>query len=116
MLQSNEGAMQDINIGVLGAHKVGKSTFVQKAFDLPLPSTSPISTKRIPLNGTIYSVRLVELQFEDISIGTDNRIRWPDTVEGTPIPRIDGAFTLYDVMNRDSLAQVPEMLSECGRI
>lgn len=64
------------------------------------------------IDGSVYVVRLVELTFDDLELDDHNRICWPDTIAGTSLPVIDGAFTLYDVMNRESLIQVPETLSK----
>lgn len=108
--------MEEINIAVLGASTVGKSTFIQRAFDLQTIPSSPFTLRKMSIDGNIYLVRLIELAYDDLDLDDHKRIRWPDTIGGTPVPVIDGAFTLYDVMNRESLVQVPETLSKlCPR-
>jgi hypothetical protein len=64
------------------------------------------------IDGSVYVVRLIELTFNRLDLDDENRICWPETVNGAPMPFIDGAFTLYDVMNKESLVQVPETLRE----
>lgn len=64
------------------------------------------------IDGNVYVVRLIELSFSELDLDNESRICWPDTVNAQPMPYIDGAFTLYDVMNKESLVQVPETLSK----
>jgi len=64
------------------------------------------------IDGSVYVVRLIELSFEQLDLDFEGRICWPDSVNGVAVPYIDGAFTLYDVMNKESLVQVPETLSK----
>jgi GTPase SAR1 family protein len=104
--------MEEINIVVLGSPQSGKSTFIQRAFDLRSPPNSRFTQRKMSMDGNVYVVRLVELTFDDLDLDDYKRICWPDTIAGTPVPVIDGAFTLYDVMNRESLVQVPETLSK----
>jgi GTPase SAR1 family protein len=104
--------MEEINIAVLGASAVGKSTFIQRAFDLQTIPSSPFTLRKMSIDGNVYLVRLIELTYDDLNLDDHKRICWPDTIGGTPLPVIDGVFTLYDVMNRESLVQVPETLSK----
>ena len=104
--------LQEINVAVLGAPRVGKSTFIQKAFDLTQSPLLSFTRRKMSLDGTIYVVRLIELGYNDLDLDDDQCVCWPDTIDGQPVPTIDGAFTLYDVTNRDSLIQMPETLSE----
>ena len=64
------------------------------------------------IDGIVYVVRLIELSFSELDLDNESRICWPDSVNAQPMPYIDGAFTLYDVMNKESLVQVPETLSK----
>jgi len=104
--------MEEINIAVLGSPQVGKSTFIQRAFDLRSLPDSPFTSRKMSIDGNVYVVRLVELTHDDLDLDEHKRICWPDNVDGSPVPVIDGAFTLYDVLNRDSLGQIPETLSK----
>jgi hypothetical protein len=108
----NAQTLQEINVAVLGSPKVGKSTFIQQAFDLSEMPLMTFTRRKMSLDGTIYVVRLIELSYNDLDLDDDQCICWPDTIDGSPVPAIDGAFTLYDVTNRDSLMQMPETLSK----
>jgi hypothetical protein len=104
--------LPEINIAVIGAEGVGKSTFVQKAFDLPHLPPSQAAERKIPVNEDVYLVRLLELPIEDVDIDDDDTVTWPDTIEDKVMPRIDGAITLYDVQDKDTFDDIPEVLSE----
>lgn len=103
--------MQDINIAVLGARGAGKSLFIRRALNLPTTVSSAICTRKMTIDGGLYIVRFMEMSFNDIHIGERNTIKWPETIDDLATPRIDGAVTIYDVTDQDSLARVPEMLS-----
>ncbi|KAK0663104.1 Ras guanine nucleotide exchange factor A [Lasiodiplodia hormozganensis] len=104
-------AVDDINIGVIGDSGVGKTRFIDRAFDLRSRSQVRTATRKMSIDGTVYTVRLVEVPFEELDIEHDDRICWPEKIDDMPAPRIDGALMLYDVMNQESLAQVPGMLN-----
>ena len=82
---------------------------MQCALDLKKPGTSPISSKKVSLEGSISIVRLVELNVEDIGI-SENRISWPETTKGLAIPAIDGVLLLYNVVDRSSIENISEVL------
>ena len=101
----------DINIAVLGAQGVGKTTFVQNAFGLRKPPESQASENKIPLKGEEHIVRLLEVPIDDVDIDEDdNTVTWPETIEDKIMPRIDGVLALYDITDEDSLKDIPEMI------
>ena len=101
----------EINIVVLGAAGIGKSTFVLKAFDLRELPPAAFTRRKMSLDGKLYAIRLIELGYEHLQFDDQGIILWPDVVEKEPVPPIDGAFALYDVTSRNSLTQLPETLS-----
>lgn len=103
--------MPELNIAVVGNAGVGKSTFVQNALGLPFPLTSEAAERMIPLEGGTYLVRLLELSIDDVDIDEDGTFNWPETIGDKRMPRVDGALTLWDVTDKDSLEDIPEMLS-----
>lgn len=104
--------MADINIAVIGSAGVGKSTLIQRAFGLSAPPTSIASSLRMSVDNIVYTVSLIELDLESFDIPADHRIQWPKQINGHIVPRMDGALLLYDVMNRESIAELPQTLSE----
>lgn len=110
--QPSTPVAQEINIAVIGAHGVGKSTFVQRALQLPVLPSSPTAEAKVPIEGSVYLVRLLELLTDDVDIDDDDdTISWPDKIESRVMPDIDGALFLYDVGDQASLEWIPEMLS-----
>lgn len=104
--------MPEFNLAVIGERGAGKSTFVRCALDLQKPANSPASSKQMSLQGEIFLISLIEVQLGDLVIAGDRQILWPQVAEHKVMPRIDGALVLFDVMNRDSICNVPKLLSE----
>ncbi|EME48582.1 hypothetical protein DOTSEDRAFT_67582 [Dothistroma septosporum NZE10] len=100
----------EVNIAIIGAEGVGKSTFIQKALELPDLPPSQSAERKIPIDGSVYLVRLLELPIDNIEINDDETINWPDTIEDKMMPRVDGALALYDVKDKASIEDLPEML------
>lgn len=106
----------EINIAVVGAPGVGKSTFVQKALDLPALPQSQAAERKIPQDGASYLVRLLEVPIDDVDFDDDdNSLVWPDTIENKVMPVVDGAITLYDVQDKNSFEDIPRVLNAIRR-
>ena len=82
---------------------------MQQALDLKSFPRSPITSKKVSLEGSISVVRLIELDVTEISI-IDNALRWPKIVDGYPVLRIDGLLLLYDVLNYATFDALPAVL------
>lgn len=108
--------LPEINIAVIGAEGVGKSTFLKKALDLAEVPTSQAAERTLPLDGSDYLVRLLELPIDDVFVDDDDTVGWPDTIEDKMMPKIDGAVALYDVQDKESFADIPEVLSKIDRL
>lgn len=102
--------MEAVNIAVIGANGVGKSSFVQRALRLPRPPTSNINAIRLDVESVPHVVALIELDLEYFDVNPNQKIRWPKQMNGHMVPRIDGALILYDVMNKDSIRDLPHTL------
>ncbi|KAI1855170.1 hypothetical protein JX266_000035 [Neoarthrinium moseri] len=103
--------MESINIAVIGANGVGKSHFVQRAMSLSrTPGIQP-STARIHFDSVPYAVTLFELDLEYFDVDPERQIQWPRQIGGALMPAIHGVLLLYDVMNRDSIIELPQTLT-----
>ncbi|KAI1105059.1 ras GEF [Jackrogersella minutella] len=103
--------MEGINICVIGANGVGKSHFIQRAMSLPrVPSPNP-TTARINIDNVPYAVTLFELDLEYFDVDPDRQIKWPKQMGGAILPRVNGVLLLYDVMNRESIIELPQTLN-----
>jgi GTPase SAR1 family protein len=107
-----EEPIPEMNIAVIGGDGVGKSTFVQRALDLPSPAATKAADRKIPYDGTLYRIRLLEIPIDDVEIDDDDTVSWPDSVADRMMPHIDGVLTLYDVADRQSMKDVPETLGK----
>ena len=105
-------AMPELNFAVVSERGAGKSTFVRCALDLEKPAKSPTSSKKMSFDGEVFLISLFEVQLGDLVIAGDQQIWWPQVVEHKVMPRIDGVLVLFDVMNRNSICNVPNLLSE----
>ncbi|KAE8452836.1 hypothetical protein EG329_013108 [Mollisiaceae sp. DMI_Dod_QoI] len=63
------------------------------------------------VDNVVYTVSLIELDLESFDINPDRRIQWPKQINGHIVPRMDGALLLYDVMNRESIQELPQTLN-----
>lgn len=96
-----------INLLVLGSRRCGKTSFIRNALGR---DRSPSSTQ-VAIKDRIYKIQLIELLFDDVDFSSERRIEWPVHVDGVPFPDIDGVFCLYDVSDKESVADVPPALS-----
>ena len=104
--------MDSINIAVIGADGVGKSAFIQRALRLPRAPSLNVTSLRQDVDGIPHLVTLVELDLEVFDVANDQPIQWPKQIGGHMVPRMDGALVLYDVMNKESIRDLPEPMSK----
>ncbi|KAK5660934.1 hypothetical protein OQA88_12308 [Cercophora sp. LCS_1] len=104
-------AMEPINIAIIGAEGVGKSSFVQRILRSPRPPNHNVTTFRQELDGTVRLVTLVELDLEGFELDSSQPIQWPKQIGGHMVPRMDGALILYDVTNKESVRDLASTLA-----
>lgn len=105
----------EITIAVVGPSGVGKSNFMQHALDLEKPPTTPVVFKKVSLDGSIFRVRLLEIDVESISFDDhSNEIIWPDVIEGHSIKDqpIDGVLNLFDSTDLTTITKHPRLHSK----
>lgn len=105
------GNLQEVVIAVLGASAVGKSTFLQLSLDLRKLPDSPITSKKVLREGSMFLVRLVEVDVEDVDVSSEGLI-WPAIIDDGPTPLIDGVLLLYNVLDPSSIAPLPPILGK----
>ncbi|KAH8590271.1 ras guanine nucleotide exchange factor domain-containing protein [Bisporella sp. PMI_857] len=108
--QSRSG-MADINIAIIGSAGVGKSTLIQRALGLRELPTSSASSLQMSVDNVLYTVSLIELDLESFDMAPNRTIHWPKQINGQILPHMDGALLLYDVMNRESITELPQTLN-----
>jgi len=101
---------EPINIAIIGANGVGKSSFVQRVLRSPLPPNHNITPFRLDLDGVGRIITLVELDLEGFEVDPGQPIQWPKQIGGSMLPRMDGALILYDVTNKESVRDLNSTL------
>jgi hypothetical protein len=104
--------MDTINIAVIGADGVGKSSFIQRSLSLmPRSSPSNFSTNVLDVEGVQHVVTLFEFDLaEYFDVDPSQHISWPKQIDGHIVPSVDGALIVYDVMNKESIRDLPPIL------
>ncbi|KAG6288597.1 hypothetical protein E4U09_005478 [Claviceps aff. purpurea] len=103
--------MESYNIAIIGADGVGKSSFVQRALDLACPPATNPSSARMAVDNVTHMVTLFELELEHFELDPCQPIQWPKEANGHIVPRLDAALVLYDVMSRNSIRELPQMVA-----
>ncbi|KAK3683800.1 ras guanine nucleotide exchange factor domain-containing protein [Podospora appendiculata] len=103
--------MEAINLAVIGADGVGKSSFIQRAMRLPQPPGMNVTALREDIDGTPYLITLVELDLEAFTLDPGQSIQWPKQINGHMVPRMDAAMILYDVGNAESILNIPPTMT-----
>jgi GTPase SAR1 family protein len=102
--------METINIAIIGATGVGKSSFVQRVLGRQQPPDSNATPLRMVIDNQTYAVMMLELDLEYFDMTPAQPIQWPKQVNGHIVPRVDGALILYDVTNKDTILELPNTL------
>ncbi|GMG25673.1 unnamed protein product [Aspergillus oryzae var. brunneus] len=97
-----------VTIAVVGQDQVGKTTFIQSALDMKQPLSSRATTKKMSLDGTVYLVRLLEMNTNEITIGNDGLLEWPRV--GNESPPVDGALVVHDMTRSVGLPELTRLL------
>lgn len=108
---SHTAAMESFNIAVIGATGVGKSSFVQRVLGLQRPSMSNTSSVRMSVDNLTHFVTLLELDLEYFELSPTHPIQWPKQMNGHIVPRVDAALILYDVMEKESIRDLPQTVA-----
>ncbi|KAF7562716.1 hypothetical protein G7046_g1415 [Stylonectria norvegica] len=103
--------MEGYNIAVIGSTGVGKSSFVQRVLGLSRPPISNASSVRMVVDNVTQIITLLELDLEYFELNPAQPIQWPKQVNGHIVPRVDAALILYDVMNQESIRELPQALA-----
>lgn len=98
-----------MNIAVVGEDNAGKSSFIKCALDMKSAPSSSITRKKMSLNGSIYNVRLLEIDLNQVSFDRDRRIIWPRMEKESAAPNVDGVLLLHDSTQPGKLAETAEL-------
>lgn len=102
--------MESFNVAVIGSTGVGKSTFIQNVLGLPRRPITNSSSVRMVVDNITHMITLVELDLEHFELSPSQPIQWPKQINGHIVPRADAALVLYDVMDEDTVHDLPQTL------
>ncbi|KAJ5084735.1 hypothetical protein NUU61_009314 [Penicillium alfredii] len=100
----------EVTIAVVGEENAGKSSFVKCALDMKTTPASFSNKKKMSLDGSVYIVRLLEVDLKEVAFDHDTKIIWPRKNRDTPAPKIDGVMVLHDATTPDKLAETTAIL------
>ncbi|KAF9883792.1 hypothetical protein FE257_002776 [Aspergillus nanangensis] len=98
-----------VTIAVVGHDRAGKTTFIRSALDMKHAPSSRSTTKKMSLDGSLYIVRLVEIEAKEITVGPDGTVEWPHLGNESPLI-VDGALVIHDVTQPSSLSELTSFL------
>lgn len=102
--------MESFNVAIIGSSGVGKSSFIQKVLGLSRPPISSTSSVRMVVDNITHMITLLELDLEHFELSPTTPIQWPKQINGHIVPRVDAALILYDVMNQETIRDLPQTL------
>ncbi|KAL4928566.1 putative Ras guanyl-nucleotide exchange factor RasGEF [Aspergillus undulatus] len=98
-----------VSIAVVGGDKVGKTTFIQSALEMKHPLSSRSTTKKMSLDGSVYVVRLVKVQTDEIPLDSNGKLRWPQLGNDSP-STVEGALLLHDATRPTARLETMKMI------
>lgn len=105
-------SMETYNVAIIGTSGVGKSSFIQKVLGLSRPPISNASSVRMVVDNITHMITLLELDLEHFELSPTAPIQWPKQINGHIVPRVDAALILYDVMNQETILDLPQTLGK----
>lgn len=101
----------EVTIAVVGEENAGKTSFVKCALDMKNSPTSTRNKKKMSLDGSVYIVRLMEVDLMQVQFDQEKKIIWPHTGTDTSAPVIDGVLILHDATKPDRLSLTTSLIS-----
>jgi GTPase SAR1 family protein len=103
-----KSSLPEVTIAVVGEDNAGKTSFIKSALDMKGTPSSVSTKKKMSLDGSVYIVRLLEIDLKQVTFDQDLNIVWPRT--GTDVaPIVDGVLLLYDATQPDKLEKTVEL-------
>ena len=109
----NEERSLEVNIAVLGNDGVGKSTFIQRSLDRSPAGNETTPGRVISLEGRSFHVKMVKVGVDDVEVDDNGTLNWPDPIQNIPIHAV---MTLYDVGDKRSFQDLPEILGRSAPV
>lgn len=101
-----------VTIAVVGGDKVGKSTFIRRALEMRSVPSSRATTKKMAMDNSVYTVRLLEIHSKDVESGNQGVIVWPSLAGDQDSTTVHGAVVLHDFTQPAVLSETSRLLGE----
>lgn len=98
-----------MTIAVVGEDDAGKSSFIKCALDMKSAPPSFSTKKKMSLDGSVYMVRLLEIDLKQVVIDQDKQIIWPRLGRDNAAPIVDGVLLLHDSTRPEKLSETSEL-------
>ncbi|KAJ5308793.1 hypothetical protein N7508_004172 [Penicillium antarcticum] len=108
--EDSKAGFPEVTIAVVGEENAGKSSFVRCALDMKSSPVAPLNRKKMSLDGSVYIVRLLEVDLTQIQFDQENNVLWPRTGRDRAAPAIDGVLVLHDATKPDRLALTTNLI------
>lgn len=103
-----------MTIAVVGQNNAGKSSFIKCALDMKNTPSSFSTKKKMSLDGSVYMVRLLEIDLQKVTLSQDQSIVWPRLEMDTAPPVVDGVLLLHDATQADNFDEAKELIGMLG--
>ncbi|KAJ5579307.1 hypothetical protein N7450_008174 [Penicillium hetheringtonii] len=102
----------EVTIAVVGEDNAGKTSFIKCALDMKVTPSSLSTKKKMSLDGSVYMVRLLEVDLRQVFVDENNVIVWPQLEKDSAPPMIDGVLLLHDATRSASFDDSRELIVE----
>lgn len=99
-----------MTIAVVGEDNAGKTSFIKCALDMKVTPSSLSTKKKMSLDGSVYMVRLLEVDLRQVFVDENNVIVWPQLEKDSAPPMIDGVLLLHDATRSASFDDSRELI------
>ncbi|KAJ6102029.1 hypothetical protein N7486_004456 [Penicillium sp. IBT 16267x] len=105
-----KASLPEVTIAVVGLDNAGKTSFIKCALDMKSTPSSILTRKKMSLDGSVYIVRLLEVDLKKVQFDHEKNIVWPRLGKDSSPPTIDGVLVLHDATQPDKFAETIELV------
>ncbi|KAJ5911732.1 uncharacterized protein N7473_001035 [Penicillium subrubescens] len=107
--ESSKSSLPEVTIAVVGEDDAGKTSFIKSALDMKGTPSSVSTKKKMSLDGSVYIVRLLEIDLKQVTFDQDLNIVWPRVGKDSAGPIVDGVLLLHDATQPERLEKTVEL-------
>jgi ABC-type dipeptide/oligopeptide/nickel transport system ATPase component len=111
--ESSKSNLPEVTIAVVGEDDAGKTSFIKSALDMKGTPSSVSTKKKMSLDGSVYIVRLLEIDLKQVTFDQDLNIVWPRVGRDSADLIVDGVLLLHDATQPERLERTVELAGMC---